>query len=133
MRKTSRATAIALAVMMALPVGAAASPLLPAIGLSGAAATLDSVELVKNGGGKGGKAFKAKPAKAKHFKVKHAGKHHGFHRVRYARRGYHRSYHRSRIVYGVRSGYHRRGHLHCHRHYRYGGIRHCHWHRGGHH
>jgi hypothetical protein len=65
MRKVSRSLAISLAITIALPVGVAASPLLPTIGLSGAAATLDGVELVKKGGGKGGKAFK----------VKHAGKH----------------------------------------------------------
>jgi hypothetical protein len=129
MPKVSRSLAIALALMIGLPVGIAASPLLPTRDLSGATAILDDLQLVKKGGGKGGKGFKVK-----HAKVKHAGQHRGFHRVRYARRAHHRSYYRSRIVYGVRSGYDRRGHFHCHRHYRYGGIiRHCHWHRRGHH
>jgi hypothetical protein len=88
MRKVSRSLAIALAIIIALPAGIAASPLLPTSGLSGAAATLDILELVKKGGGKGGKAFKVKHAKVKHFKVKRAGKHRVRHSPRLAGRSH---------------------------------------------
>ena len=129
MRKTTRSLIVALSIVIGVPAGVAAGPFSQMRGLAGAAPTLDAVELVKKGGGKGGKAFKGR-----HFKVKHAGKHRSFYRARYARRAHHRrAYHRSRIVYRGRPAYYR-GHFHCHRHYRYGGIvRHCHWHRHGHH
>jgi hypothetical protein len=116
MRRTAWSLAIAFGALIAVSAAVPAAPV-PAGGLAGAAATLDSVEVVRGRG---------------HFKRRHAGRHHGFHRhrVRHHRWRHHRV-HRPRRIYW--HGY-RRGHLHCHRHFRGGYlVRHCHWHRHGHH
>jgi hypothetical protein len=116
MRRTAWSLALAFAALVAVSAGSSARPV-PAGGLAGAAASLDSIEVVKSRG----------HFKRGHFKRRYAGRHRGFHRHRVR---HHRVY-RPRLIY--RHGY-RRGHFHCHRHFRGGYLmRHCHWHRHGHH
>ena len=132
MRVTSlRSLVVALAVVIGVPAGVGANPFSPAAAALGSAAATDGNF---EWGAKRGSAKKGKHFKVKHFKGKRAGKHRRAYRTRFAhprrahyRRAYHRRFHRPRIYRAVYVG---RRHFHCHRHYR---IRHCHWHRPGHH
>jgi hypothetical protein len=129
MRRTLLAAALSVAI--GVPAAALANPFAPAAGVLGSAAP-DGIELVKRHGGHVRHRAVHRARFAHPRRVHRAGFVH-------SRRVHHRRYHRPRIyrvrpVYWVRPVYVRKAHWHCHRHFRYGHvIRHCHWHRFGHH
>lgn len=122
MRVQFHSITIALALAVAAPAAVVASPRAPAAGLVGSVAQ-ESHEISARRGGHGVHRARVMHPRAVHHRRVHRvhGRH--FHRRSYYVRHVHA---RPYLV--------RRPHWHCHRHWRHGHVvRHCHWHRFGHH